>query len=76
MGDIIRFIRRQELRKITGKSMTTIYRDIAAGRLPKPYQIGPRSVGWREDELLEYLQALPRAGTDAVRGTADHTSAQ
>lgn len=64
MTQVSRFIRRRELCTITGRSISSLYRDVAAGRLPKPYQIGPRAVGWREDELQDFLQALPQVGHD------------
>lgn len=38
-----------------GKGRSTLYADIAAGKFPKPIQIGPRSVGWLLSEVDEWI---------------------
>lgn len=48
-------LRRNEVRARTGLSATTIYREIQAGRFPKPVSIGQRAVGWFEDEVDNWL---------------------
>ncbi len=41
-----------------GKSASTIYEEIASGTFPKPIKIGRQSVGWLEDEVEAWQQAL------------------
>ena len=40
--------------KLGGRSRSSIYRDIEAGRIPNPIRIGSRLL-WREDELQAAL---------------------
>lgn len=40
-----------------GRGRSTIYRDVAAGRLPKPIKIGGR-VYWQDDEVEVALNNL------------------
>ncbi len=47
-----------DLRAVLGnRGRTTIYRDVAAGRLPEPIKIGGR-IYWREDDIEAALTAL------------------
>ncbi len=55
---IIRGWRR--LSERNGKSRTQNWRDVRAGRLPAPVELGPNSIGWYEDELDAHLANLPR----------------
>ena len=41
----------------TGRSGSSIYADIKAGRFPPPIQIGPQSVGWFEEDISAWLLA-------------------
>ena len=43
------------VRALSSRSKTSIYRDIAAGRLSKPIRIGPQAVRWRVGNVREYL---------------------
>jgi len=42
--------------KKTGKSRSSIYQGIADGTFPRPIKLGPRSVGWLEDEIDAWIQ--------------------
>lgn len=53
------FIRRSVVQKLTALSATTIYELIRAGKFPKPVQLGPRAVGWRESEVLGWMKSRP-----------------
>jgi prophage regulatory protein len=52
-----RILRLPEVDAITGKKESSIYEDITAGTFPAPVPIGPRAVGWLEDELIDWQQA-------------------
>ena len=44
----------------THKSRVQGWRDIRAGVAPPPFELGPNSIAWWEDELDAYLDARPR----------------
>jgi prophage regulatory protein len=46
----------RELAAMTGKSVRSIWRDLAAGRLPNPVRLGG-AVRWRRDEILAWISA-------------------
>lgn len=50
----MRLIRGREIygrHGITGKSRSSVYRDIKAGIFPAPVQIGRRAVAWRSTDI-------------------------
>jgi prophage regulatory protein len=51
-GEVIRL---HELEKLTGRKRSSVYEDMAAGRLPKQIKIGPRAVGWLRSDIDEWL---------------------
>jgi len=51
-------LRLPEVVKFTGLSRTGIYRRVAAGAFPRPVALGPRAVGWRESDIIEWIDAL------------------
>lgn len=53
-------IRWPEVKRLTGKSRTQIWRDVRAGKFPAPVKLGPNSIGWYQDEVVERQAALPR----------------
>ena len=42
-------------------SSATIYREIAAGRLPRPIRLTPGRVAWTEDQIQAWLAARKAA---------------
>jgi prophage regulatory protein len=57
-----RIIRKPEVRRRTGYSYTSIWREEKAGRFPKRVQLSPMAVGWFEDEVLDWIQSRVRRG--------------
>jgi prophage regulatory protein len=55
-----RILRLPAVRAKTGDSKSTIRRKELAGKFPRRVQIGEQAVGWFEDEIDAYLEALPR----------------
>lgn len=54
----MRYLNFRELReKLSGRGRTTIYRDVAAGRLPSPFKLGNR-LYWIEEQVDERLREL------------------
>jgi prophage regulatory protein len=48
-------LRLRQVKERTGRSRSSIYADVKAGRFPRPINIGPRAVGWVEDEIDDWL---------------------
>ena len=51
-------MRFKEVREVTGLSKTTINRFEKEGRFPSRVSIGPRSIGWFEDDIENFLMSL------------------
>ena len=45
-----------DVKSKTGKSGSSIYSGVAEGTFPPPINIGPRAVGWIEDEVESWIQ--------------------
>ena len=56
-----RLLRRNDVLALTGMSATTLWRRERDGDFPNRVRISPRLVAWREHEVLEWLENLPRA---------------
>lgn len=41
----------------TGLSRSTIYELVSRGEFPSQISLGPRSVGWVEDEIADWIEA-------------------
>lgn len=58
----IRLLRLPEVMHLTGLSRSTIYRLIAKGKFPaQVYTTGLRAVGWRETDILQWMEDRPTA---------------
>jgi prophage regulatory protein len=51
-----RIIRLPKVEELTGRKRSAIYEGIAAGSFPAPVPLGPRAVGWLEDEIFDWQQ--------------------
>lgn len=51
---IERFLRRDEVSRITGLPVSTIYQMMADGKFPKNFRISPRLCAWRESEIAKW----------------------
>ena len=52
----VRILRLPAVRGMTGLPTSTIYALMAAGKFPRCVQLGPRIVGWVEEELQRFIQ--------------------
>ncbi len=50
-------LRRPQVEERTGLSRSTIYLFMDQGDFPKPISLGPRAVGWLENEIQDWLAA-------------------
>ena len=61
---------REVSERLGGRSRSSIYADLAAGRLPQPVKLGGR-VYWPEDDLATHLRGLTGdAGEAPMKGAA------
>ncbi|GIU20067.1 hypothetical protein TUM4261_42720 [Shewanella sp. c952] len=51
----MKIIRLKELTAKTGLSRSTVYELIASDQFPKQFPLGPRCVGWVEQEVDDWL---------------------
>jgi prophage regulatory protein len=54
----LRIMRFKEVRDVTGLSKTTINRFEKEGRFPSRVSLGPRSIGWFEEDVQTFLTSL------------------
>ncbi|HUI68484.1 MAG TPA: AlpA family phage regulatory protein [Nitrospirota bacterium] len=47
----------------TGRSATSLWRDVQAGTFPAPRKIGPGRIGWLASEVQNWLETLPLVET-------------
>ena len=59
-----RLLRLPAVLERTGLGRSALYNLMAAGRFPRPLQIGARAVAWREDEIEEWIRTRPRGGSE------------
>ena len=45
----------REINQLTGRSRTSIWRDVMRGLLAEPVKIGPQTVRWRVSDIREFL---------------------
>ena len=50
-------LRLAQVKQRTGRATSSIYADIAAGSFPPPIPLGPRAVGWVEEEIDAWVEA-------------------
>ena len=55
-----RFLSYADLEERYGKSRVTLWRWVRKGLLPAPYEVGPNTVGFRVEEILERDANLKR----------------
>lgn len=61
------FIRRPEVVRITGLSVSSLYEGMRDGWFPRPVQIGPKAVAWDVDEISEWQErCIARRDTPAA----------
>ncbi len=42
---------------ITGLCRTSLYNNLKEGNFPEPVRLGARAVGWRESDLMAWVQS-------------------
>ena len=52
-------LRPPQVQALTGLSRSTILRMVKQGTFPAPVRLGSRSIGWREGEIVTWLETRP-----------------
>ena len=50
-------LRLRDVESLTGRKRSSIYEDMAAGRMPRSIKLGPRAVGWLRADIESWLAA-------------------
>ena len=74
MSESIRVIRRVQVQSLTGLGRSSLYQAIANGRFPRSIPLGPRSVGWIESEITDWIRSRVAARTE-LANTANRSNA-
>ena len=48
----------REINQLTGRSRTSIWRDVMRGLLAEPVKIGPQAVKWRVSDVRHFLNGI------------------
>ena len=56
--------RTPEVIEVTGRSRASLWRDMQAGRFPRPVKIGPRSVAWRASWVRAWMDQVSGASSN------------
>ena len=67
MNDIS-ILRKRQVEEMTGRSYSSLRRDMINGNFPKPVQIGPRAIGWRAFEVRTWIESRAVAALAPVGG--------
>ena len=70
-GGADRLIFKPELRRRVGLSYTSIWNLMRQGRFPRSVTVGDGRVAWRESEVNEWLDNLPR---QRLKGDTDQVA--
>ncbi|MEM7621429.1 MAG: AlpA family transcriptional regulator [Pseudomonadota bacterium] len=52
-----RILRLPEVKAMTGLSRSTIYAYKKAGLFPATIKLGPRSIGWIEQDIIDWIES-------------------
>lgn len=55
------FLRRRDVERITGLSVSTLYRLAKKGEFPKPVKVGARASAWLADEVQAWADSRVEA---------------
>jgi len=59
-------LREAKVKETTGLSKSTRWRLEKAGEFPQKIQLGPRSVGWRAEEIIQWCKDRCQATNEPV----------
>lgn len=60
----VQFLRLDEVLKLCAISKSHLYREIAAGRFPRPVRVGRRAIRWRLHEVVAWIESRPQVAEE------------
>ncbi len=63
-----RLLSLKEVIRLTGKSRSTLWRDINAKTFPLPLKIGLRSIAFKSNEISEWIESRSRIQLNGTNG--------
>ena len=72
----MRILRKNEIKDKVGLSSVTLWRLERAGKFPSRVQLGPRCVGWLENDVDEWLKSRPKVYTENTEGKQPYNGSQ
>ena len=63
----IAILRKRQVEDLTGRSYSSLRRDMQRVEFPMPVQIGPRAIGWRTEHVQMWLDARQVAHLPGVK---------
>ncbi|MBF0283865.1 MAG: AlpA family transcriptional regulator [Magnetococcales bacterium] len=61
ISTVSRILRLNEVISMTGLSRSTIYRLVSKGEMPQRFKLGPKSVGWKFEQIIAWINSRPIA---------------
>lgn len=61
----MKILRLKAVKEMTGLGRSSIYSYMASNTFPKSIKLGPRSVGWVEENILNWIQVRQQKLADA-----------
>ena len=55
---MVRLMKVDEVLEFTGFGMSTLYRRMSDGDFPRPVQVGPRAVRWKDTDIEAWVEQL------------------
>lgn len=56
----MKILRMKQILEVTGCSKSFIYKHIRSGNFPGQIKLGPRAVGWNQNEIEEWINSRER----------------
>ena len=75
MNDIA-ILRKRQVEEMTGRSYSSLRRDMERGDFPRPVQIGPRAIGWRTGEVRNWIESRVTAALPPIGGGTNRVAAK
>jgi len=66
----LKILRMSEVMGMTGLSRVTLWRLERDGRFPARLQLSKNAVGWRDDEVMDWVQSRPRVARRAAEAAS------
>lgn len=66
-----RILRIQEVCEMVGLARSSVWNLVKSGDFPAPRRLGPRAIGWRDDEIDQWILSRRVSGTSADRRAKD-----